>query len=127
MDALSPESRALYDLLRLETKEEYEARFIDYKKELLDAVKVFVDDTTGQLTDLNATVDDTRAQMSADLQAAKVAIGAKLESVKTSLSSEIAGLATTMDRAFRSDLGAAAGAASLVTHFHIQNGYETSH
>jgi hypothetical protein len=60
MDSLSLESRALYELLHMETKEEYEARFIDYKKELLGAIKIFVDDTTGQLADLNATVDNTR-------------------------------------------------------------------
>jgi hypothetical protein len=60
MDALSPESKALYELLCVESKEEYESRFLDYKKDLLDAVKVFVDDTTGQLSDINATIDKTR-------------------------------------------------------------------
>jgi hypothetical protein len=59
MDALSPESKALYELPCVESKEEYESRFLDYK-ELLDAVKVFVDDTTGQLSDINATIDKTR-------------------------------------------------------------------
>jgi hypothetical protein len=32
MEELSPEARALYELLKADTAEEYEKRFIDYKK-----------------------------------------------------------------------------------------------
>jgi hypothetical protein len=103
MENLTPESRALYDLLRAESKEEYESRFIVYKKELLDTIKVFIDDTTGQLSDINATINDARAQMSADLQATKESIGVDLKSVKTTLNAEITGLAATLDRANRLD------------------------
>jgi hypothetical protein len=108
MDALSPESRALYELPCMESKEEYESRFLECKKELLDAVKVFVDDTTGQISDINATVDETRFQMSADLQAAKASISVELESSKTTLSSEIVGLAKTLDQALCSNPSAMA-------------------
>jgi hypothetical protein len=45
MESLSPEARALYDLLKGDTCEEYEQRFLQYK-ESLDAIKVFVDETT---------------------------------------------------------------------------------
>ncbi|XP_071679939.1 uncharacterized protein [Lolium perenne] len=109
MENLSPESKALYQLLRSETKEEYEIRFASYKKELLDAVKVFVDDTTEQITDVRTTIDGVRTAVSTDFQAAKESLGAELDAVKTSLSSEIAGLAAAVDRAMRCDPGAVAG------------------
>jgi hypothetical protein len=88
MESLSPEARALYDLLKADTREEYEARFLQYKKESLDAVKVFVDETTAQLKAVNLTVEGVRS-----------AVGADLDTVKTSLSADIANLAATVDRA----------------------------
>jgi hypothetical protein len=45
MDALSPGSKVLYDMLKADTAEIYDAKFASNKKEMLDAVKVFVDDT----------------------------------------------------------------------------------
>lgn len=61
MDNLSPESKALYELLKSDTKEEYESRFLQYKKEMLDAVKLFVDDTTSQIKDMEVTVEELRS------------------------------------------------------------------
>ena len=49
MDQLAPESRAIYDLLRAKTAKEHDARFLDYKKETLDAVHKFVTDTPKQI------------------------------------------------------------------------------
>ena len=49
MDNLSPESRTIYDLIRAETAEEFENRFLDYKKETLDVVRKFVNDTVDDI------------------------------------------------------------------------------
>ena len=56
MENLSPESRLLYDLLKADTREAYEAKFLDHKKEILDAVKVFVDDTTKQFKEIEESL-----------------------------------------------------------------------
>jgi hypothetical protein len=113
MDNLSPEAKALYDLLKADTTEEYETRFIAYKKELLDAVKVYVTDTKSQLKEMSSTVEGVRTSMGSDLQAAKDSLGAELDSIKTSLSAEIADLAATVDRALRHGSGAVAGGSSF--------------
>jgi hypothetical protein len=112
MESLSPEARALYDLLKADTREEYEQRFLQYKKESLDAVKVFVDETTAQFKEVNASVADVRSSVGADLRAATDSIGADLVNVKTTLSTEIAGLAASVDRLLRPDAVAMAGASA---------------
>jgi hypothetical protein len=56
MESLSPESRALYDLLKTESAEIYESKFMACKKEIIDAVLASLDDTNNQIKDLNATV-----------------------------------------------------------------------
>jgi hypothetical protein len=109
MDALSPESRALYDLLKVDTREEYESCFLQYKKESLDAVKLFVDETRAQFKEVNASVEEVRADVSVDLVAATESIGTELAVVKSSLDSQIASLAATVDRALRVDLSDLAG------------------
>jgi hypothetical protein len=109
MDALSPESRALYDLLKADTREEYESRFLQYKKESLDAVKLFVDETRAQFKEMNASVEEVRAAISVDLVAASESIGTELAAVKSSLGSQIVSLAATVDRVLRVDLPDLAG------------------
>jgi hypothetical protein len=103
MESLSPESRKLYNLLKSESKEEYEERFAAYKKEMCDAVKVFVDDAQGQLKAVNDSLAEVKSSLHADLHAARAAVGGELEVVKISLSSEIAGLAATLDRVLHPD------------------------
>ncbi|KAK1610510.1 hypothetical protein QYE76_034183 [Lolium multiflorum] len=88
MEELSPEARALYELLKADTAEEYEKRFIDYKKEVLDAFHPFVVDTRAQLK----SVDSGMAALSSDLQGVKVQIGQDLDAVRTTLSTEVANL-----------------------------------
>jgi hypothetical protein len=44
MESLSPESRALYEILMAETTEAYESRFLAHKKEILDVVRVSIAD-----------------------------------------------------------------------------------
>jgi hypothetical protein len=97
MESLTPEARALYDLLKADTREEYELRFLQYKKVLLDAIKVFVDDTMSQLQAVAATVEEVRTTVTTDLSATKESLGAELVSVQASLSAEIADLAATVD------------------------------
>ncbi|KAK1617590.1 hypothetical protein QYE76_023107 [Lolium multiflorum] len=88
MEELSPEARALYELLKADTAEEYEKRFIDYKKEVYDAFHPFVVDTRAQLK----SVDSGMAALSSDLQGVKVQIGQDLDAVRTTLSTEVANL-----------------------------------
>ena len=68
MDQLAPESRAIYDLLRAETAKEHDARFLDYKKETLDAVHKFVTDTGKQIKTVSAAVDSVRAAVTTDME-----------------------------------------------------------
>jgi hypothetical protein len=93
-------------------REEYEQSFLQYKKESLDAVKVFVDETMAQLKEVNASVVDMRSSVGADLRAAKDSIGTVLDNVKTSLSTEIAGLAASVNRMLRPDAIDLAGASA---------------
>jgi hypothetical protein len=67
MDDLSPESHALYEMLQAESREEYEAHFVLYKKEMADALKVFVDDSVAQIKSMCASVDTSQQAMRADL------------------------------------------------------------
>lgn len=101
MEGLSAESRALYEILKTDTREEYEAKFIVYKKEMLDAVKVFVDDTKEQLRVVSDNIDLASEKMGADLEVVKATFAQELASVKFSLSGEISQLAATVDRAVR--------------------------
>lgn len=111
MDKLSPDARAIYDLLQADTKEAYEQRFLDHKKEILDAVKTMVDDTRKQIKDLDAALGSVNDSMTSDLSAMKELIGDDLEGVKTALSGEIAKVAAVVDRVVRSSPSADAGGA----------------
>ena len=59
MDELSPESKAIYDLLKGETSHEFESRFLDYK-ETLEAVHKFVADTGKQIKTVTSAVDSVQ-------------------------------------------------------------------
>jgi hypothetical protein len=99
MDDLSPESRALYEMLRAESREEYESRFVLYKKEMADALKVFVDDSAAQIKSVRASVDTGQQAMRADLASVQANLGHELDAVKSSLFAEIATLSAAVDRA----------------------------
>jgi hypothetical protein len=105
MDSLSPESKVLYDMLKSDTAEIYEAKFASYKKEMLDAVKVFVDDTNSQIKGITASFDSFHGQVEADLESVKTTLGRDLSAVQHSLSAEIAGLATAVAQVVRIDSG----------------------
>ena len=112
MEQLTPESRAIYDLLRIETAEEHDARFLDYKKETLDAVHKFVTDTGKQIKTVSAAVDSVRSAVTTDMEEFRSSIGADLASVKASLSAEISSLAGMIARIPRPDPDALADHAS---------------
>jgi hypothetical protein len=57
MENLSPESKALYLLLKAETKEEYKNSFTDYKKEKINAVHQYIEDTSTHIMDVASTID----------------------------------------------------------------------
>ena len=101
MEKLSPESRAIYDILKAETREAYESRFLEHKKEILDAVRNFIDDTDKQLKEINESIDSVKESVGSDLEAVKDILGGDLDNVKSSLSGEIAQLTAVMDRAIR--------------------------
>jgi hypothetical protein len=71
MESLSPEAKLLYDMLKSETTEIHEAKFASYKKEMLDVVKVYVDDTTEQLKDLKTSLDFVKGHVENDLTGVK--------------------------------------------------------
>jgi len=101
MEELSENSRALYELLKAETSEEYGRRFEEYKREVTNVIKPFVCDTGKQLKAVTAAVDDIRSTVSADLAETKAQIGDDLDSLKT----EIAHLTTAIGRIARPDPG----------------------
>jgi hypothetical protein len=88
MDALSPESKVLYDKLKADTAEIYEAKFASYKKEMLDAVKVFIDDTNSQIKGITVSLDTFHGQVEADIEYVKMTLGHDLSAVQHSLSVE---------------------------------------
>ena len=96
MEQLSPESRALYDLLKADTDKIYERKFIDYKKEILNSVRVFVKDTTETI---DTNLEAIQMRMGMDLEEIKESLGGDIVAVQSTLSSEISKLASTVDRA----------------------------
>lgn len=72
MEELSPESRALYEILKAESEGEYEWRFVEYKKEMMDVIRPFVADTTKQIKAVNSSVALIQTTVSTDLEAVKV-------------------------------------------------------
>lgn len=109
MDNLSAESKSLYEILKAESKEEYEARFLAHKKEILDAMRDYVTDTTKQIQEINTAVDSVRVGMGKELTEAREALGTELEAVKAQISADIAHLATAVDRVARPSPDTAAG------------------
>jgi hypothetical protein len=101
MENLSSQARAIYENLMAETREAYQNRFLDYKKESLDAVRAFVEDTTKQFTSVNASIATIQASMGVDLAAVQEALGADLAIIKGGRSTEISQLAATVGRAIQ--------------------------
>ncbi|KAK1686898.1 hypothetical protein QYE76_047746 [Lolium multiflorum] len=109
MDNLSAESKSLYEILKAESREEYEARFLAHKKEILDAMRDYVTDTTKQIQEINTAVDSVRIGMGKELTEAREALGTELEAVKAQISADIAHLASAVDRVARPSPNPAAG------------------
>ena len=86
-------------------EEVYEAKFASYWKEVFGAVKKFVDDTTTQIKELGASIDNIQAQVGSELETIKATIGNDLESVKLSLGGQIANLTMAVDRLAKLGLG----------------------
>jgi hypothetical protein len=91
----------LYQLLKASTTEEYESKFLDYKKEILDSVRKFVVDTTKELKGVSDNITSVQAKVGTDLEEIRTHLGGELAAIKSSLSSEIALLTQTVDRAIR--------------------------
>jgi hypothetical protein len=52
MEELSPEGRAIYELLKTESNAAYEERYLAHKKEVLDEIRGLVADTNQQIKGL---------------------------------------------------------------------------
>jgi hypothetical protein len=98
MESLSPESRALYEILMAETTEPYESHFLAHKKKILDVVQVSIADNGKKIKAVTDEIDAVHADVAGDLIEVKETLGAELGSVKQSLSEEIARLATSVNR-----------------------------
>jgi hypothetical protein len=90
MEEWSPEAKTLYSILKAETKEEYEARFLDYKKESLDAVRIFVEDTKAKLHAVNDSIDATKEATATEIAEIRTTLGADLATMESKLSAKIA-------------------------------------
>jgi hypothetical protein len=118
MEEWSPEAKTLYLILKAETKEEYEARFLDYKKESLDAIRIFVEDTKAKLHAVNESIDAAKEATVTEIAEIQTTLGADLATMESKLSVEIAQLSTTMDRAIRSISSASAGGSPALPTWH---------
>uniref|UniRef100_A0ACD5VZF2 Uncharacterized protein n=1 Tax=Avena sativa TaxID=4498 RepID=A0ACD5VZF2_AVESA len=116
MEGLSEESKALYELLKADTSEEYDKRFAEYRKEVTNMIKPFVADTGRQLKTVTGSVVDIRSTLSADLVETKAQIGEELDSLRNLLSSEIAQLTAAIGRIARPDPDVLASAPSASHH-----------
>ncbi|KAK1695372.1 hypothetical protein QYE76_012069 [Lolium multiflorum] len=85
MESLTPESKTLYELLKVNMAEDAEQRFAHYKKEILGNFQPFVMDTQKHLKG----VDQGMAALSSDLEGVRTQIGQELDVVRGSLSHEI--------------------------------------
>lgn len=108
MDDLSPELKALYELLKAEMLEEYGRCFTAYKKEMLDIIHPFAADTSKQIKAVTNSVATIQSVVSTDFVAVKEQIGEELESVRHSLATEISQLAATLERSSSMSHGVAA-------------------
>lgn len=109
MEDLSPESKAIYDLLMAETQQAYEQRFLDHKKQILDSVKKYVDETNKQFRTVHEAVDAVHEAVGTEIAEARTSLESDLEKVQTKLSAEISQLSTVLDRVNRPIPNAAAG------------------
>ena len=103
MENLSPDSKAIYDILKSATAEEYEQGFLKYKKDTLDAVHKFVADTDKQLKTMSTVVDSIRSTVTGDLETMKTSIEKDIDTVKVALSSDISALTEEIRRLPRLD------------------------
>jgi hypothetical protein len=85
MESLSSESRTIYEILKADTWEEYETRFLTHKKEVLDVVKVSIDETRLQIQGVSDAINSVHYSMEVELADARNSIGLELDSVKSSL------------------------------------------
>jgi len=116
MESLSLESKTIYKLLMADSKEEYERRFLDNKKEVLNALQPFIIYTKAQLNSVNVVFVDIKASVGADLEEARSQIGGELDSVHKSLHAEITQLVVEIGRLPRPDPGALVGNGSTLVH-----------
>jgi hypothetical protein len=99
MENLSPESRALYEMLHAESREEYETCFVTYKKEMADTLKVFIDESAGQIKKFLLSVDMAQQALREDIVSIHANLSHELDTVKCSLSADIATLFAVVDHA----------------------------
>lgn len=101
MEALSQESRAIYEILKAETREAYELQFLEHNKQVMDAVRNSMEDTRKQIREINDNLNAVHADMSAELAEVKSGLGLEVAAAKSHLSAEIPELANNLDQAIQ--------------------------
>ena len=91
MDQLSPDSRVIYDLIKASTSEEFDAKFLEYEKKMLGAVRKFVVDTEKQLKTVTTSMDSIRSDVTKDLEATRSSIDSVRDRKSTRLNSSHSG------------------------------------
>ena len=102
MEGLSEESKKLHEILKAETTEEYETRFLEHKKDILDTVHHFINDANKQFKEAGENLESVEARLGAEITGVRDGLGGKLEAAQSALSSDIAKLTESVDRIIRS-------------------------
>lgn len=89
-------------------------RFLAHKKEVLDAVRIFVADMNKQIKAVENSIDSVQAAVEIDLAEIKTSIGSELESTRSHISAETAQLSASVERALNSGPSASADGTPVV-------------
>jgi hypothetical protein len=108
MEDLSPESLVLYNILKAETTEAFEERFMAHK-EILASVRASIADTDHRIKSVHDSVDTLHTTVKEEIVGIKTALGSNIATVQGSLSAKISQLGISVDRAIRFVLTAEAG------------------
>lgn len=111
----------MYELLKTESTAVYEERFLAHKKEVLDAMRLYVADTNRQFRKMGENIISVQTAVGAEISAVKSSICADFESAKAQITSDIASLSATVDRAVKRAQTNTGKASASTTHQASQN------
>jgi hypothetical protein len=100
MEDLSPKSLVLYNILKAETTEAFEERFMAHK-EILASIRASIADIDHRIESVHDSVDALHTTVEEEIVSIKTALRSNIATVQGSLSTEISQLAIFVDRAIR--------------------------